>query len=101
MFVSYRPCRSEEACRRPGRGERRRRRGDGAVPAAKAGRGGLVEGRCAEARRGRCTGMDGIEFYAELLLIIESSEYCIVTTLIIMSRNKPLTNYNIYQSNAK
>ena len=62
MFVSYRTCRSEEARRRPGRGERRRRRGDGAVPAAEAGRGGLVEGRGAEARRGRRAGMDGIAF---------------------------------------
>ena len=60
MFVSYRPCRSEEACRRPGRGERRRRRGDGAESAAKAGRGRLIEGRGAEAGLSRCTGMGGI-----------------------------------------
>ena len=52
--LAYRTCRSEEAGRRPGRGVRRRRRGDGAAePAAEPGRGRLVEGRGAEARRGR------------------------------------------------
>ena len=49
----FHTCRSEEAGGRPGRGEGRGRRCDGTEPAAEAGRGGLVEGRGAEASRGR------------------------------------------------
>ena len=49
----FHTCRPEEAGGGPGRGEGRGCGGDGAEPAAEAGRGGLVEGRGAEASRRR------------------------------------------------